>query len=71
MTLLDIQFPKVYGHLVPPRPTHTSAPFSPILSLCPSYNMQHTVQWTPLVIIADNVINRLLLSKSVVPKHSI
>jgi len=29
------------------------------------------VQWRPLIIIADNVINRLLLSKSVVPKHSI
>jgi hypothetical protein len=31
----------------------------------------HQVQWRPLIIIADNVINRLLLSKSVVPKHSI
>jgi hypothetical protein len=29
------------------------------------------VQWRPLIIIADNVINLLLLSKSVVPKHSI
>jgi hypothetical protein len=29
------------------------------------------IQWRPLIIIADNVINRLLLSKSVVPKHSI
>ena len=29
------------------------------------------VQWRPLIIIADNVINRLLLSKSVVPKPSI
>ena len=29
------------------------------------------VKWRPLIIIADNVINRLLLSKSVVPKHSI
>ena len=28
-------------------------------------------QWRPLIIIADNVINRLLLSKSVVPKHSV
>jgi len=27
------------------------------------------VQWRLLIIIADNVINRLLLSKSVVPKH--
>jgi len=32
---------------------------------------QFKVQWRPLIIIADNVINRLLLSKSVVPKHSI
>jgi hypothetical protein len=29
------------------------------------------IQWRPLIIIADNVINLLLLSKSVVPKHSI
>ena len=29
------------------------------------------IQWRPLIIIADNVINRLLLSKSVVPKHYI
>jgi hypothetical protein len=29
------------------------------------------IQSTPLIIITDNVINRLLLSKSVVPKHSI
>jgi len=29
------------------------------------------IQWRPLIIIADNVINQLLLSKSVVPKHSI
>jgi hypothetical protein len=29
------------------------------------------IQWRPLIIITDNVINRLLLSKSVVPKHSI
>jgi hypothetical protein len=29
------------------------------------------VQWRPFIIIADNVINRLLLSKSVIPKHSI
>jgi hypothetical protein len=29
------------------------------------------VQWRPLIIIADNVINQLLLSKSAVPKHSI
>jgi hypothetical protein len=29
------------------------------------------IQWRPLIIIADNVINRLLLSKSVVPKHSL
>ena len=29
------------------------------------------IQWRPLIIIADNVINRLLLSKSVVPKQSI
>jgi len=26
------------------------------------------IRWRPLIIIADNVINRLLLSKSVVPK---
>jgi hypothetical protein len=32
---------------------------------------RNIVQWRPLIIIADNVINRLLLSKSVVPKHSI
>ena len=31
----------------------------------------YIIQWRPLIIIADNVINRLLLSKSVVPKHSI
>ena len=29
------------------------------------------IQWRPLIIIADNVINRLLLSKSVVLKHCI
>jgi hypothetical protein len=29
------------------------------------------IQRRPLIIIADNVINRLLLSKSVVPKYSI
>jgi hypothetical protein len=29
------------------------------------------ILWRPLIIIADNVISRLLLSKSVVPKHSI
>ena len=29
------------------------------------------IEWGPLIIIADSVINRLLLSKSVVPKHSI
>jgi hypothetical protein len=29
------------------------------------------IQWRPLIIITDNVINWLLLSKSVVPKHSI
>jgi len=29
------------------------------------------IQWRPLIIIADNVINRLLLSKSVVPKRFI
>jgi hypothetical protein len=29
------------------------------------------IQWRPLIIIADNVINRILLSKSLVPKHSI
>ena len=29
------------------------------------------IEWRPLIIIADNVINRLFLSKSVVPKHSI
>jgi hypothetical protein len=32
---------------------------------------QDVIQWRPLVIMANNVINRLLLSKSVVPKHSI
>jgi hypothetical protein len=31
---------------------------------------QFQIQWRPLIIIANNVINRLLLSKSVVPKHS-
>ena len=34
-------------------------------------NSEFSVQWRPFIIIADNVINRLLLSKSVVPKHSI
>jgi hypothetical protein len=35
-------------------------------------NVMYTyIQWRPLIIIADNVINRLLLSKSAVPKHSI
>jgi hypothetical protein len=29
------------------------------------------VQWRPLIIITDNVINRLLLSKSLIPKHLI
>jgi hypothetical protein len=29
------------------------------------------IQWRPLIIIAVNIINRLFLSKSVVPKHSI
>jgi thymidine phosphorylase len=29
------------------------------------------IQWRLLIVIADNVINWLLLSKSVVPKHSI
>ena len=33
--------------------------------------LQFPIQWRPLIIIADNVINRLSLSKSVVPKHSI
>jgi hypothetical protein len=31
----------------------------------------YTGNTVPLIIIADNVINQLLLSKSVVPKHSI
>jgi hypothetical protein len=34
-------------------------------------NYTFQIQWRPLIIITDNVINRLLLSKSVVPKHSI
>jgi hypothetical protein len=29
------------------------------------------IQWSSLIIIAGNVINLLLLSQSVVPKHSI
>jgi hypothetical protein len=33
--------------------------------------VQKQKQWMPLIIIADNVASRLLLSKSVVPKHSI
>ena len=36
-----------------------------------SFMYAYKIQWRPLIIIADNVINRLLLSKSVVPKHSI
>jgi hypothetical protein len=34
-------------------------------------NYTFQIQWRPLIIIADNVINQLLLSKSVVQKHSI
>ena len=34
-------------------------------------SIAYKIQWRPLIIIADNVISRLLLSKSVVPKHSI
>ena len=41
---------------------------SQILKQTPHGNI---IQWRPLIIIADNVINRLLLSKPVVPKHSI
>jgi len=29
-----------------------------------------SIQWRSLIIMENNVINRLLLSKSVVPKHS-
>jgi len=32
---------------------------------------RYIIQWRTLIIIADNVMNRLLLSKSVVQKHSI
>jgi len=31
----------------------------------------YDVQWRPVIIVADNAINQLLLSKSVVTKHSI
>jgi hypothetical protein len=34
-------------------------------------NTKMKIHWRPLIIIADNVTNRPLLSKSVVPKHSI
>ena len=46
------------------KPEATLAYFEAILTLL-------HIQWRPHIIIADNVINRLLLSKSVVPKHSI
>jgi len=36
-----------------------------------SFKFKCVIQWRPLIIIVDNVINRLLLSKSVVPKYSI
>jgi hypothetical protein len=43
----------------------------PITSVLLYPNILVLIQWRPLIIISDNVINRLLLSKSVVPKHSI
>jgi len=35
------------------------------------YSFLNHIQWRPLIIITYNVINRLLLSKSVVPKYYI
>jgi hypothetical protein len=44
---------------------------STTMNSCQSPVTQKQIQRRPLIIIADNVINRLLFSKSVVPKHSI
>jgi hypothetical protein len=47
-----------------------TAKFFEIFVFIRDYTAAMQLQWRPLIIIADNVINRLLLSKSVVPKHT-